>query len=75
MQVIFFAETIVGQNMPSLTYMLGYDDLAARERMWKAFGKDPDWLKLREQPGLGDAEIVSNISNILLSPLPFSPIR
>jgi hypothetical protein len=75
MQVIFFAETIVGQNMPSLTYMLAYDDLAARERMWKAFGKDPEWLKLREQPGLSDAEIVSNISNILLSPLPFSPIR
>ena len=75
MQVVFFAETIVGPNMPNLTYMLGYDDLAAREAAWKAFGKDPDWLKLRGQAGLGDAEIVSNISNILLSPLPFSPIR
>ena len=75
MQVIFFAETIVGQNMPSLTYMLAYEDLAARERMWKAFGKDPDWVKLRDQPGLSDAEVVSNISSILLSPLPFSPIR
>jgi len=47
----FFAETIVGQNMPSLTYMLGYDDLAARERMWREFGKDPDWAKLRGQSG------------------------
>jgi len=75
MQVVFFGETIVGQNMPSLTYMLAYDDLAARERMWKAFGSDPDWVKLRAQPGLSDAEIVSNISNILLSPLSFSPIR
>ena len=75
MQVVFFAETIVGQNMPSLTYMLGYDDLAARESMWKAFGKDPEWAKLRAQPGLSDAEIVSNISSIFLSPLPFSPIR
>jgi hypothetical protein len=75
MQPVFFSETIVGQNMPSLTYMLAYDDLAARERMWRAFGKDPEWLKLRGQPGLSDAEIVSNISNILLSPLAFSPIR
>ncbi|HEY3742315.1 MAG TPA: NIPSNAP family protein [Bryobacteraceae bacterium] len=75
MQVIFFAETIVGQNMPSLTYMLAYDDMAARERLWKAFGSDPDWKKLRGEPGLSDAEIVSNISNILLSPLAFSPIR
>jgi len=75
MQVVFFAETIVGRDMPSLTYMLGYDDLAARERAWSAFGKDPDWAKLRSQPGLSDAEIVSNISSILLSPLSFSPIR
>ena len=75
MQVIFFGETIIGQNMPSLTYMLAYDDLAARESAWKAFGKDPDWAKLRAQPGLSDSEIVSNISSIFLSPLPFSPIR
>ena len=75
MQVVFFAETIVGRDMPSLVYMLGYDDLASRERMWKAFGSDPDWKKLREQPGLSDADVVSNISSILLSPLPFSPIR
>ena len=75
MQVVFFAETIVGPNMPSLTYMLGYDSLAARESVWAAFGKDPDWAKLRGQDGLSDAEIVSNISSILLSPLPFSPIR
>lgn len=75
MQVVFFAETIVGQNMPSLTYMLGYDDLAARDAAWKAFGKDPDWIKLRGQAGLSDAEIVSNISNTFLSPLAFSQIR
>jgi hypothetical protein len=30
---------------------------------------------LRAQPGLSDAEIVSNISNAILRPLPFSPIR
>ena len=75
MQVVFFAETIVGQNMPSLTYMLGYDDLAARDAAWKAFGKDPDWIKLRSQASLSDAEIVSNISNTFLSPLAFSQIR
>jgi NIPSNAP len=75
MQVVFFAETIVGRDMPSLVYMLGYDDLAARERMWKAFGSDPEWAKLRVQPGLSDADIVSNISSIFVSPLPFSQIR
>ena len=72
---VFFGTTIVGRNLPNLTYMLAYDDLAARDKTWSAFGKDPGWQKLRATPGLSDAEIVSNISNAILRPLPFSPIR
>ena len=72
---VFFGQTIVGRNQPSLTYMLAFDDLASRERLWRAFSADPEWQKLRAQPGLSDAEIVSNISNTILRPLPFSPIR
>ena len=64
-----------GRNLPSLTYVLSFDDLASRERLWGNFGSDPEWRKLRAQPGLSDAEIVSNISNSILRPLPFSPIR
>jgi hypothetical protein len=55
--------------------MLSFDDLASREKCWKAFGADPEWQKLRSSPGLSDAEIVSNISVSLLQPLPFSPVR
>ncbi|MCZ2149198.1 MAG: NIPSNAP family protein [Bryobacterales bacterium] len=72
---VFFGETIVGRNMPNLTYMLVYDSLAAREKSWAAFGADAEWRKLRVKPGLTDPEIVSNISNVLLRGLPFSPIR
>jgi hypothetical protein len=75
MAPVFFGQGIAGANLPSLTYMLSYDDLAARERLWKAFGADPEWQKLRAQPGLSDAEIVSNISNRILRPLAFSDIR
>ena len=75
MRPIFFGETIVGPNQPNLTYMLSFDDLAAREKLWRAFGADPDWKKLRAQPGLQDSEIVSNISNIVLQPLTFSLIQ
>lgn len=72
---VFFGETVFGPNQPSLTYMLAYDDLAARERNWRTFGSDPEWQKLRATEGYSDAEIVSNISNIMFSPLPFSQIR
>lgn len=72
---VFFGQTIVGAHMPNLTYMLAYDDLAARDKTWRAFSADPDWQKLRATPGLSDAEIVNNITNAILRPLPFSPIR
>ena len=72
---VFFGETIVGTNMPNLTYLLAYDDLASREKNWGVFGSSPEWRKLRATPGYADAEIVSNISNVFLRPLPFSPIR
>ena len=72
---VFFGRGMIGANLPSLTYMLAFDDLAARERLWRNFGSDPEWQKLRSTPGLTDPEIVSNISNAILRPLPFSPIR
>jgi len=74
-QPVFFGETVIGPNQPSLTYMLSYEDLAGRDKVWKAFGADPTWQKLRTTPGLSDAEIVSNITNYLVTPLPFSQIR
>ena len=74
-QPVFFGETIVGARQPNLTYMLCYEDLAGHDKVWKAFGADAEWQKLRTTPGLSDSEIVSNITNYLVSPLPFSQIR
>lgn len=75
MAPVFFGETVVGRNLPNLTYMLSFENMAARDKLWGAFGSDPEWQKLRAQPGYADAEIVSNISNAILRPLDFSPIR
>ncbi|HBY59375.1 MAG TPA: NIPSNAP family containing protein [Solibacterales bacterium] len=75
LQPVFFGETIVGRNMPNLTYLLAFDDLAAREKNWRTFVSHPDWKKLAATPGYADAEIVSNISNAILRPLAFSAIR
>jgi hypothetical protein len=55
-------------------YMLSFDDLAARERLWGEFGSDPEWKKLSSQPELKDSQIVANISNVILRPLSFSLI-
>jgi NIPSNAP len=39
---VFAGQTIVGTHMPNLTYMLAFDDLAAREKCWNAFSADPE---------------------------------
>jgi hypothetical protein len=75
MRPVFFGETIAGPRQPNLTYMLSFDNLASRDRLWKEFGSDQEWKKLSTRPGLSDAEIVANISNVILQPLPFSAIR
>lgn len=72
---VFFGEALAGSKMPHLTYMLCYDDLAARDRLWKAFGADAQWQKLRTTPGLTDADLVSNITNTILRPADNSDIR
>lgn len=75
MRPVFFGETLVGPKQPNLMYMLSYDDLAARDHLWKQFGGDPEWKKLSSQPELKDSQIVANISNVILKALPFSPIQ
>jgi len=69
---VFFGETLVGSGMPSLTYMLVFANMEERTRGWAAFVADPEWKKLAATPGYTDPEIVSNITNVILSPAPYS---
>src|SRR5271167_1957141 len=41
MRPVFYGETLIGSGMPNLVYMLGFDNLAARVKLWQAFGADP----------------------------------
>ena len=75
MRPAFIGESIIGPRQPNITYMLSFDSLAEREKLWSAFGSDPEWKKLSAPPELKDSQIVANISNIMLRPLPFSPLR
>lgn len=75
MRPVFFGETIVGPRQPNIVYMLSFDSLNAREELWRKFGSDPEWKTMSAKPELSDAEIVMNISNVMLRALPFSTIR
>src|SRR6185312_1916504 len=44
---VFFGETLIGGFRPNLIYMLTFDDMAAHDSHWKAFGSDAEWAKLK----------------------------
>ena len=71
---VFFGETLIGPRMPSLTYMLTFRDTAELETNWAAFSADPAWKKLSTSPRYAYESIVSNITNLILSPLAASQI-
>ncbi len=71
---VFFAHNLAGTRLPSLTYMLTFADVAELTAHWAVFGSSPEWKEISHRPGYSDAEIVNNITNLYLSPLPSSQI-
>ena len=71
---VLFASSVVGPRQPGFSYMLSFPDLAARDAAWKRFREDAEWQKLKVTPGYTDAEIMSNITDYILTPTPYSQI-
>ena len=71
---VFFGQTLVGASMPNLTYLLVFPDDAGRKAAWGRFGADDEWKKLKAMPEYADKEIVSKITNKILTPETYSEI-
>jgi hypothetical protein len=71
---VFFGDTLIGPRMPSLTYMLAFTDTTELDAKWNVFRNDPNWRKLSADPRFAYEAIVSNITNLYLSPLAASQI-
>jgi hypothetical protein len=71
---VFFGEAILGAAMPNLTYMLVFPDEDGRKAAWDKFRTDAEWVKLRAIPEYADKEIVSRITNLVLTPTSYSEI-
>jgi hypothetical protein len=71
---VFFGETLIGSLRPNLTYMITFDDMAAHDSHWKAFGSDPEWKKISAAPEYADAKLVSKITSTFIVPAPYSQI-
>jgi len=71
---VFFGEARIGSRLPNLTYLLAFEDMAAHDKNWSAFGADPEWKALSGKPEYADAAILTNISNVFLRPTAGSQI-
>lgn len=56
---VFYGQVIAGSRMPNLMYMTSFENKAAREEHWKAFGSDPEWKSMS-----GKTEYQNNVSHI-----------
>lgn len=72
---IFYASCVIGPNMPNLTYMIPFEDLASREKSWNAFSADPEWLKVRQESIDQHGQVTENNLISLYRAAPYSPIR
>jgi NIPSNAP len=71
---VFYGDTLFGPRLPNLTYMLSYPSVADREKLWTAFATAPEWKALSSQTRYAFEAIVSNISNVIMAPAPYSQI-
>jgi hypothetical protein len=66
LQPVFFGETVFGQRMPNLTYMVGFETQDAQKEAWNKFGSSPEWNELKSKPEY--KETATSIVNLFLKP-------
>lgn len=71
---VFFGDVLCGSRAPCLTYMLAFSGMADLESGWNRFFNDPGWKKLSAEPRYAFDQIVTNITNLVVKPLPCSQI-
>lgn len=69
-----FWTVIAGQSNQDLYYLLAWDSLADRERIWGGFMADPEWVARRSESER-DGPIIASITNSFLQPTAFSAVR
>jgi hypothetical protein len=61
---VFFAQTLVGSQMPNLVYMVSGESMDEHKKHWEGFFNAPVWKKLISDPQYKDN--VSRVINIFL---------
>lgn len=73
MKEVGYWTTMIGTS-GTLTYMLAFESLAAREKAFAAFGADPDRQKAFAETEK-DGPLVTRIHNTILQPTAYSALK
>lgn len=69
-----FWTTLIGESSQRLHYILAWASLAERETKMAQFGADPEWAEVRDRSEK-DGPLIAKISNTIMAPTVFSPLR
>lgn len=69
---VFHGDTIIGDLLPNLTYMLVFEDRAQRDSLWKKFINSDGWAELSKMKRY--LNTVSKVHNWFLRPTDYSQI-
>jgi hypothetical protein len=69
-----FWTVAIGPSNHALYYLLEWQDLAERTRLWDAFRADPEWQRVVTESEK-DGPLLSHVENMILQPTPFSAVR
>ncbi len=69
-----FWTTLIGESNMDLTYMLAWESLAEREKVWNGFMADPEWIAARAETEK-DGMIVANVASSFLPPTSLSSVK
>ncbi len=58
-----------------LDYLVAYENLGAREKVWGAFRSDPEWVEASAQSQRNGRPVILNITNTILRPTAYSALR
>lgn len=67
---VMYGETLIGDNVPNLTYMLSAPNMEAHQAHWKRFIDHPEWKRMKKIERYQGT--VSNIENYYLTPTSYS---
>ncbi len=73
-QAVFYADVLSGSHMPNLVYMVVFENAAAREEHWKAFGASKEWKTISTDPKYRNNISVSHIESILMHRTSYSDL-